>query len=513
MARIKYSELFYPIQGEHYGFSFIANHYGHSMTTAPRNSTKRTTRQWERMHALQKAIANWRNMSPEVQAAWETFAATFPQRSERSATVYLTGFQLFVKRNQYCFLNSGIDSDFLLLPDSSVLSSGSIVFSLQPGLNSVDVTELYIKNFGMLPVPGQFVQFAAVAYSETSGQFFEPVFQSLEVLEIAMDGFFIQIDTTGTDAGIVFAVYLSKPLNKGFYVKSSKYRYMGCFTTKSFLGLADVPAVTPADAGKVWGVNPAGEWELIESGGGGGLSCEDLPACPTIIEIFEALENLQNQITDISYVSSPPVKFGLLYKYFVCIDARNIAPVGWEVPNYADWLAMQTYLGGASVSGGPLKDTDSLYWLSPNTGATNAKKTNFKGGGWRNLTDGSFSYKANRFIFWLIDYFSATSSRIVTTFYSNASTSVSSSDNDRGCSIVLLKRSSGVADGETTTMRGNDGRLYRAVSINNNYWLADPLAETRFRTGELIPEVTDNATWVADSSSMLCAYDNDWINV
>lgn len=513
MARIKYSEEFFPIQGEHYGFSFIANHYGHSMTTAPRNSTKRTTRQWERMHNLQKAITNWRNMSPEVQAAWETFAATFPQRSERSADVYLTGFQLFIKRNQYCFLNSGIDSDFMLLPDSNVLLPGSVVFSLQPGLNSVDVTELYLKNFGFLPAPGQFVQFAAVAYSETSGQFFEPIFQRLEVLQIALDGFFIQIDTTGTSPGVVFAVYLSKPLNPGFYVKSSKYRYMGCFTTKSFLGLADVPAVTPADAGQVWGVSPEGEWELIEAGGGGGLSCEDLPACPTIIDLYSQIENLQQQITDLDYVSSPPVRWGLLYNYAVLSDIRNIAPEGWEPMNYSDYTALIALFGGSGLAGGALKDTDLLYWNSPNTGATNTAEINLKAGGNRSNLDGSYVSKKTVSYNWLFGYYQPTASRYFSCSYTNDNTLLSVINNNSGNSIILVSRNSGVADGTKSKMRGNDGRIYRTVSLNNTWYIADPLAETRWRTGEFINQVDDSATWIANYDAKLCAFNNDWSNV
>jgi len=39
------------------------------------------------------------------------------------------------------------------------------------------------------------------------------------------------------------------------------------------------------------------------------------------------------------------------------------------------------------------------------------------------------------------------------------------------------------------------------------------LAETKYRDGSLIPEVTDNTAWAALTTGALCAYDNDWNNV
>jgi hypothetical protein len=44
-------------------------------------------------------------------------------------------------------------------------------------------------------------------------------------------------------------------------------------------------------------------------------------------------------------------------------------------------------------------------------------------------------------------------------------------------------------------------------------YIADNLAETKYRAGSDIPIVTDNAEWAALTSGALCAYDNDWTNV
>jgi len=221
------------------------------MFPTQRNKRTRTPRQLAKMQNLQKAVRFWRTMPPATKASWETFAATYPQPSKRFTGIPLTGYQLFLKRNHYCFLNAGLLSDFMELPELVSLSDGSPVFTLQAGLNTVDLTEIYIQNFGFIPSPGQWLIFAAVPYSEISGQFFPVISQSIQVLETYIDGFFLNIEMPIIQPNIVFSVYLSKPVNPGQKHKSSKIRYMGCFTTKSFLGLSDTPVSYDGEAGKI----------------------------------------------------------------------------------------------------------------------------------------------------------------------------------------------------------------------------------------------------------------------
>ena len=35
---------------------------------------------------------------------------------------------------------------------------------------------------------------------------------------------------------------------------------------------------------------------------------------------------------------------GRLYNYSAVVDVRNIAPMGWHVPSYAEWGILQNYL-------------------------------------------------------------------------------------------------------------------------------------------------------------------------
>jgi len=78
--------------------------------------------------------------------------------------------------------------------------------------------------------------------------------------------------------------------------------------------------------------------------------------------------------------------YGVLYNW----DAAMIScPQGWHLPTDAEWASLSIFLGGNSVSGGKLKETEFLYWNSPNTSATNSSGFNGRGGGYREL-NGTF---------------------------------------------------------------------------------------------------------------------------
>jgi uncharacterized protein (TIGR02145 family) len=68
-------------------------------------------------------------------------------------------------------------------------------------------------------------------------------------------------------------------------------------------------------------------------------------------------------------------KYGKLYNWYAVNDPRGIAPLGFHIPTDAEWNTLATYLGGANVAGGQLKEIGTIHWNSPNTGATNT--TNF----------------------------------------------------------------------------------------------------------------------------------------
>jgi uncharacterized protein (TIGR02145 family) len=78
--------------------------------------------------------------------------------------------------------------------------------------------------------------------------------------------------------------------------------------------------------------------------------------------------------------------YGKLYNWFAVHDSRNLAPEGWHVATDADWSTLTNYLGGQFGAGGMLKETDTIHWQKPNSGATNETGFSALPGGYRDYT-------------------------------------------------------------------------------------------------------------------------------
>jgi uncharacterized protein (TIGR02145 family) len=64
--------------------------------------------------------------------------------------------------------------------------------------------------------------------------------------------------------------------------------------------------------------------------------------------------------------------YGKLYNGYAISDPRGIAPAGYHIPTYDEFVTLINYLGGGTVAGGKLKETGTTHWASPNTNATNS---------------------------------------------------------------------------------------------------------------------------------------------
>jgi uncharacterized protein (TIGR02145 family) len=59
------------------------------------------------------------------------------------------------------------------------------------------------------------------------------------------------------------------------------------------------------------------------------------------------------------------------------------------------------------------------------------------------------------------------------------------------------------------TLTDQDGNSYKTVTIGTQVWMAENLKTTKYRNGDPIANVTDNAQWENLTTGAYCTYDND----
>lgn len=142
------------------------------------------------------------------------------------------------------------------------------------------------------------------------------------------------------------------------------------------------------------------------------------------------------------YPNNDPVLgavYGKLYNWFAVNDPRGLAPAGYHIPTQTEFQTLSDYLGGDSISGGALKETGFVHWISPNTGATNSSGFTALGAGNRSPISG-FSGVGAEGYFW-------SSTEIILNFIANdlqlgfnsVSTSLGAIVCQNGLSVRLIK--------------------------------------------------------------------------
>lgn len=546
MTKLKYAVGSIPLINEHKGFTFQSSRIGQTAMSSQKNDRARQLRQINKKYNLMQAVTNYRNLTAAEKLAWSVFASTYPQPCKNPDSGFLSGYQLFIKRQQYIFLNEGITSDFLTAPLSEVLILNPFTVSIDQTENCLDVTEPYIKNFGLIPKPGQFLLLKVLPYAIDSGQFFPIITQTIETLESYIDGLFVSLHLPADIKNTVFSVYLSKPVWRSKTYSGTKTRYMGCFTTKTFLGLTDTPDSYVGQANKTVSVKPdeSGLEFSVPSAGGltcatlpacakiiamdstdaslqaqitalptPGISCADLPACPTIISMNSTDNYIISALLANLNTSVPPVKFGILYNSYAMLSPLLLKP-SWSVLSKVDAQNWLNSIGNLTVAGQALIENSLLFWLAVNVGVTNSLLLNLRGNGYRSSTGNFVELKTSCNIWtttpsgahnwWLLKALSASPS-CQTLEYAGAWLG--------GYGIRPFKVATGITNGTKGSYTGNDGKVYRTIVINNYEILADNLAETKFTTGVDIPYVPITANWTTLISPGYCYYNNLFSNV
>jgi uncharacterized protein (TIGR02145 family) len=123
--------------------------------------------------------------------------------------------------------------------------------------------------------------------------------------------------------------------------------------------------------------------------------------------------------------------YGALYNFRAAINSK-LCPSGWHVPTDDEWIILMEYLGGSTIAGGKLKETGTIHWASPNTGATNETGFTALPGGLRLHYNGEFS-SINQYGYWWLNIWAKVMSYENQLVLSNTLTSAA------GCSVRCVK--------------------------------------------------------------------------
>ena len=156
--------------------------------------------------------------------------------------------------------------------------------------------------------------------------------------------------------------------------------------------------------------------------------------------------------------------YGKLYNYYAIEDRRGLIPAGYHLPTPIEIVNLYTYLGGASVAGGKLKEAGTTHWLSPNTGATNSSDwTGLPGGlrfGGNYLPDpGGFIQLGNYGLFWT-DATIISNERVYTLYSQSTDLYVGGDDPTTGHSIRLISDTPAITTSTTTLAPSGFNTIY-----------------------------------------------------
>ena len=138
--------------------------------------------------------------------------------------------------------------------------------------------------------------------------------------------------------------------------------------------------------------------------------------------------------------------YGKLYNWYAVNDPRGLAPSGYHIPSFTEWVTLSTCLGGDSIAGGAMKETGTNHWASPNSAATNSSNfTGLPGGNRAYTTIVDVTSFVNIYKFgywWSSSEKNTTEAPIVLLYYNNGAFQCDPNytlTKDRGISVRFIK--------------------------------------------------------------------------
>jgi len=212
-------------------------------------------------------------------------------------------------------------------------------------------------------------------------------------------------------------------------------------------------------------------------------------------------------------MSTEGLGYGYLYNGYSIAHA-NFATNGWHIPTSTEITTLLTYLGGNSVAAGKMKETGVDHWYTPNTGATNSSGITLFGCGYRQAT--GVYININKYV-WLVSSTFSNGNPIFTvaSYNSAGNLGLYTKDVEVGYTVRLIKDSTTLSHGQTSTMTDYDGNVYDTICIGTQEWTVQNWKCTKLNDGTSLTKVTSDTTWANAGAGDLyyCAYNNDESNV
>jgi len=127
--------------------------------------------------------------------------------------------------------------------------------------------------------------------------------------------------------------------------------------------------------------------------------------------------------------------YGNLYNWYT-VNTEQICPEGWHVPSDVEWSTLISFLGGDAIAGGKMKETGTIHWTTPNSGATNESGFTALPGGYRLP---SITQIGNYACWWSSTGFDGTTAKVYSTNYNNTFLNVNSNPKSSGASIRCIR--------------------------------------------------------------------------
>ena len=137
------------------------------------------------------------------------------------------------------------------------------------------------------------------------------------------------------------------------------------------------------------------------------------------------------------WYNSDSLGYGALYNWHAA-GSDKLCPAGWHVPSDSEWSLLMTSLGGESGAGAKLKESGTIHWSVPNSGAANESGFSALPGGYR-VNVGTYNSIKQKGYWWSATPSSSTEAYYRSMGYNYTNTDRTSTSKASGFSVRCLK--------------------------------------------------------------------------